>query len=157
MQRAASLGHIVDVGRSADDGVHQARLCIRTNVRLHTEVPLIGLLDPVHLRVTFAGLALGRTGCRNQRGVHHRAGLEQQALIRDNKTFRPIGLQPPMIQHQNHQRTHTSGENWLRHTTHTFSIAKHVLRPGGVLVMASAAARVLRCGRLTKTPEVRTP
>ena len=41
---------------------------------------LVAFLDLVHLEVTFASLVLGRDRCRDQRGVHHRAGLEQQAL-----------------------------------------------------------------------------
>ena len=39
---------------------------------------LVAFLDLVHLGVTFASLVLGRAWCRDQRGVHHRAGLEQQ-------------------------------------------------------------------------------
>ena len=42
MQQAVSLGHVAGVGRRADDGVHQARLCVTTNVRLHAKVPLVG-------------------------------------------------------------------------------------------------------------------
>ena len=41
---------------------------------------LVAFLDLVHLEVTFASLVLGRDRCSDQRGVHHRAGLEQQAL-----------------------------------------------------------------------------
>ena len=80
VQQAVSLSHVVDVGRCADDGVHQARLCVDTNVRLHAEVPLVAFLGLVHLRVTLTGAVLGGAGCRNQSGVHHRIGLEQQAL-----------------------------------------------------------------------------
>ena len=79
-QQAVSLSHIVDIGSSADDGVHQDRLCVHANVRLHSKVPLVALLGLVHLRVTLTGTVLGGARCRNQSGVHHRAGLEQQAL-----------------------------------------------------------------------------
>ena len=80
MQQAVSLGHIINIGRSADDGVHQARLCVHTNVRLYSKVPLVAFLDRVHLGVTLTGAVLGRARCRDQRGVHHRAAFEQQAL-----------------------------------------------------------------------------
>jgi hypothetical protein len=43
-------------------------------------MPLVALLGLVHLRVTLARAVLGRTGCRNQGGVHHRALFEQQAF-----------------------------------------------------------------------------
>ena len=35
--------------------------------------------DQVHLGVTLASLVLGRARCRDQSGVHHCGGLEQQA------------------------------------------------------------------------------
>ena len=38
VQQAVSLGHIINIGRRADDGMHQARLCVHANVRLHAEV-----------------------------------------------------------------------------------------------------------------------
>jgi len=46
----------------------------------HSEVPLVTLLDLVHLRITLTVLVLGGARCRNQRGIDHRAGLEQQTL-----------------------------------------------------------------------------
>jgi len=79
MQQAVALGHIVDVGCGTDDSVHQARICIHTNVRLHAKVPLIALLGLVHLRVTLSAAVLGGARRRNQGGINHRAGLEQQA------------------------------------------------------------------------------
>ena len=79
MQQAVSLGHIVDVGRRADDGVHQAGICVHANVRFHSEVPLVALLDLVHLGITLTRAVFGRARCRNQRGIDYRAALEQQA------------------------------------------------------------------------------
>ena len=35
----------------------------------------------MHLRVALAFVVLGRTGRRNQGGIHHRAGLEHQSAI----------------------------------------------------------------------------
>ena len=80
MQQAMTLRDIVDIGSSADDGVHQARLCVHVNMRLHAKVPLVAFLGLVHLRVTLTGAVLGGAGCCNQSGVHHRTGLEQQAV-----------------------------------------------------------------------------
>jgi hypothetical protein len=46
----------------------------------HPEVPLLALAGLVHLRVAFAFGVLGRAGCGDQRGVHRRAGAQQQAF-----------------------------------------------------------------------------
>jgi hypothetical protein len=50
------------------------------DVGLHPKEPLVSLLGLVHLRVALARLVLHRTGRGDQRGVYHRAGLQQQAL-----------------------------------------------------------------------------
>ena len=80
VQQAMTLRHVAGIGRCADDGMHQARLCVHANVRLHAKVPLVAFLGLVHFGVTLAGTILGGIRCRNQSGVHHRAGLEQQAV-----------------------------------------------------------------------------
>ena len=79
MQQAVSLSHVAGVGRCADDGVHQTRICVNSDVRLHPKMPLVAFLDLVHFRVKPPN-AFGGAGCRNQSGVHHCTGLEQQAL-----------------------------------------------------------------------------
>lgn len=61
--------------------MHQARFSIHTDVRLHPEVPLIALLGLVHLGIALSILVLGRTRRGNDGGIHHRAGLEHQALL----------------------------------------------------------------------------
>ena len=53
----------------------------------HAEEPLVALPALVHLGVSMAVLDLGRTGCRDQRGLDHRAGLEQQALAAQQVIF----------------------------------------------------------------------
>src|SRR5690606_2928419 len=58
MQQRMALCDIIDIGRSVDDGMHQTRH-VHTNVGLHAEVPLIGL---VHLGVTGACRVLGGSG-----------------------------------------------------------------------------------------------
>ena len=50
------------------------------DVGLHPEVPLFALLGLVHTGVAFTGLVIGGTRRCDQRGVHHRASLEHQAL-----------------------------------------------------------------------------
>lgn len=57
-----SLRDIVDVGRCADDGMHQSRVRNHADVRPYAEVPLVALLDLVHLGVTLAAAVLGGTG-----------------------------------------------------------------------------------------------
>ncbi len=76
MQQRMALGHIMDVGSRTDNAVFQSTVRVDANVRLHPEVPLVALLDQVHLGVTFPLAVLGRTGCGNQGGIYHRAGLE---------------------------------------------------------------------------------
>ena len=80
MQLAVPLGQIINIGSRTDHGVHQARLCIDSDMRLHPEVPLVALLGLMHLGVTFPGLVFGRAGRCDQRGIDHASGLEQQAL-----------------------------------------------------------------------------
>ena len=80
VQQGVPLRDIVDVGRRADDRMHQARLSVHPNMGFHAEVPLVALLNLVHLGVTLTGLVLGRAGRSNQRGVYHGARLEQQAV-----------------------------------------------------------------------------
>lgn len=78
VQQRRCLRDVVGVGGRGGDGVHQARIGIHANVRLHTEVPLVALLGLVHLRVALPILVLGGTGCGNQGGIDHGAALEQQ-------------------------------------------------------------------------------
>lgn len=81
MQQAMPLDHIVDVGRRADDGVqHKTRISVHSDVGLHAKVPLLALLGLMHLRVTLARAVLAGTGCGNQGGIKHSAGLEHQAF-----------------------------------------------------------------------------
>jgi len=80
VQQAMTLRDIVDIGRCADDGVHQARVGIDTDMRLHPKVPLVALLGLVHLRISLTRAVLGRAGCCNQSGIHDRTSLEHQAF-----------------------------------------------------------------------------
>ena len=80
VQQRMPLRDIVDVSRRSDDGVHQTGLRVHPNMGFHTEVPLIALLNLVHLGVAFTALVLGRARCSNQGGIHHGARLEQQAM-----------------------------------------------------------------------------
>ena len=78
MQQGMRLRHIKGIGRSRGDRMNQSRLGVHADVRLHPKVPLVGLLGLMHFRVALACVVLGRTGRRNQSGVHHGAGLENQ-------------------------------------------------------------------------------
>ena len=80
VQQRMSLGDIIDVCGSSDDGVHQTGLRVHPNMGLHAEVPLVALLNLVHLGVAFTALILGRARRSNQGGIHHGARLEQQAV-----------------------------------------------------------------------------
>lgn len=80
VQQSVTLRDIVDIGRSADDGVHQAKVCIDADMRLHAEVPLVAFLGLVRLRILLTRAVLRRAGSSNQRGINDRAGLEHQAF-----------------------------------------------------------------------------
>ena len=80
VQQAMTLRDIVDIGSRSDDGVHQARICVDSDMRFHPKVPLVALLGLVHLGVTLTGTALGGAGRCNQSGIDYAASFEQQAL-----------------------------------------------------------------------------
>ena len=80
VQQRMPLGDIIDVCGCSDDRMHQTGLRVHPNMGLHAEVPLVALLNLVHLGVTLTGLVLGRARCSNQGGIHHGARLEQQAV-----------------------------------------------------------------------------
>ena len=81
MQQGMCLRNIVGIGRRCRDRMHQARVSVHANVRLHAKVPLVALLGLVHLRVALAFVVLGGAGRCNQGGIHHRACLEHQPAI----------------------------------------------------------------------------
>eukprot|EP00952_Eustigmatos_sp_NYUAD-ZCMA_P003416 14924-Eustigmatos_ZCMA.PRE.1 len=97
MHQPCGLRHVIHIGSRADDRMHQPRVGIHPNVRLHPEVPLIALLRLVHLGVAFTRTVLGRTGCGNQRGIDHRATLEHQALGRERGIDRGQQLQAQAV------------------------------------------------------------
>ncbi len=103
VQQAVAFDDVIDVRWRAAHDVHQTGMNVHADVGLvravarirsadqrcalsfalrarHPEVPLVPLLRLVHLRVVLAGLVLRRTGRGDQRGIHHRARLQQQAL-----------------------------------------------------------------------------
>ncbi len=81
MEQAVSLGNVVDVGGCADDGVYQSRVGVNPNVGHHPKVPLVAFPCLVHLGVALTAAVLGRAGCGNQGGIHHRTGLEHRPLV----------------------------------------------------------------------------
>jgi hypothetical protein len=81
VQQRVGLDHVAHAAGRASHGVHQSGLRIHADVGLHAEVPLLALLALLHLRVALAAGVLGRTRCRDQRGVHHRARAQHQTLV----------------------------------------------------------------------------
>jgi len=81
MQQSMRLRHIVCIGLSRRDCVHQTRLGVHANVRLHTEVPLVALLGLVHLWVTLPRAVFSGAGSGNQSGINGSACFEQQAPV----------------------------------------------------------------------------
>ena len=82
MQQAVRLHNVRDIARGAAHGMHQARICVHPNVRLHAKVPLASFLARVHLGVALLVFVLGRRWRCNQCGVYRCARFEQQALGR---------------------------------------------------------------------------
>ena len=97
MHQRTGLRHVVDVGRCADDRVHQARVGVHPDVRLHAEVPLVALLRLMHLGVALAAAVLGRARRGNERGVHHGAALQEQSLGRERGVDRGQQLQAQLV------------------------------------------------------------
>ena len=81
MQQGVGLAHVAGVGGRRDQRMHQPRLSIDANVRLHAELPVVTLLGLVHLRVARLGLVLCRGWGRNQRGIDDRPFTQDQALF----------------------------------------------------------------------------
>ena len=75
-----ALDDVVNVGRGADDGVGQPRIGINANVRLHAEVPLVALLDLIHL---IKKLALARSLGRNLESGDSKADFFHIATVSD--------------------------------------------------------------------------
>jgi len=49
--------------------VDQAGILVYTDMHLHTEIPLVGLLCMLHLWNPFAGFTFGETGSRDLGGI----------------------------------------------------------------------------------------
>jgi hypothetical protein len=81
VKQLTRLGHVIDVGRRADQRVHDARLGVHADVRLHAVMPLVALLRLVHLRVTLTAGILRRARRGNDGGVHDGAGAHEQTLL----------------------------------------------------------------------------
>ena len=59
IQQNMRLRHIVCISRRCRDRVHQSRVSVHANVRIHAKVPLGTLLDLVHFRVALTFVVLG--------------------------------------------------------------------------------------------------
>jgi hypothetical protein len=75
VQERVALRDIVDVGGRADHGVHQPRLGIGADVRLHAEVVVVARPGLMHLGITLAIRVLGRTRRGDQRRIDQRPGM----------------------------------------------------------------------------------
>jgi hypothetical protein len=74
------LGCRHDVGFCVNVGVDQPRIGIQSNVCLYFKVQLVAALDLVHLGGSLPSAVGGGAGRGNQGGIHHSAGVEQQAF-----------------------------------------------------------------------------
>ena len=67
-------------GRRGYHRMHHRLLAVHADVRLGSEVPLVALLDLMHLGVARAAGVLGRGGCVDNRRVHDGACADADAL-----------------------------------------------------------------------------
>jgi hypothetical protein len=84
----AQLTDVRGVSRGRHERVADT-LRIRAHVCLHAEVPLSFILSALaHLRIARLGLVRGRGRRIDDRGIHDRAALEQQALLLEQASHR---------------------------------------------------------------------
>ena len=116
--------------------MHQPRLCVRTDVRLHAKVPLVALLAGVHLGVARFVLVLGEGGRCCQRGVHDRAGLEQQAALGQQRVDRHLNLLGKFVLFQPVAKAQDSG---------LVGQAGELIEPGKLAVQRGVEEGLLHC------------
>lgn len=88
VEQALGLDDVVNIGSCSPDGMHQPGVGVHADVGLHPEMPLVGLLGRSrlnalathHLGVERTLGLLGRGGRSDQRGIYHRADLQQPPL-----------------------------------------------------------------------------
>ena len=83
MQQSVCTGDIRDSRGRADQRVHDPRVHVGADRHTHDEVVLPAVLRLVHLRIALALAVARRARGRDQRGIHHRAGLREQPSGRD--------------------------------------------------------------------------
>ena len=76
------LGHVGRVRLGHAQPVRHTRPRVHSDVHLHPQTPIVPLLRLVQLRVALAALVLGRGRRRDDAGVHDRARLQPQPLVR---------------------------------------------------------------------------
>ena len=72
------LVDVRNIGRRHRNGMHEPGIDVGAHVDLHAEVPLVTLLGLMHLGVALLVPVLRRGGRMDDRGVDHRAALEEQ-------------------------------------------------------------------------------
>ena len=81
MQQVSDLRYIGHICRCAVGVVHQTRLGICTDMRLHAEEMLVTFLRLMHFGIAFTFLVLGRTGCVDNGRVDKGALAQRQAFV----------------------------------------------------------------------------
>src|SRR5690606_23470780 len=80
MQQMRQLADVRLIGRRGGQAMDYAAP-VGAHMRLHPEMPVLALLGLVHLRIARLLGVLGRGGRLDNRGIDNRAGLQQQALV----------------------------------------------------------------------------
>jgi hypothetical protein len=68
------------IARSHTGAVYQSNLTIRSNMYLHSKVPLIAFLVLTHLRIACLRSVLAGGICSNQRSIHNGAARELHSI-----------------------------------------------------------------------------
>ena len=135
VQQLVNLRDICHVAGRADHAVHQPRLGIDADMRLHPEEPLVALLGLVHLRVALFVFVLGGGRCRDQRGIHDRAIAQEQALVGETPVDRLEKLlgqlcaleQTPELQQRRRIRSRFDSEINADETTNRLAVVNRIL------------------------------
>ena len=80
MQQIRDFVAVMNVGCRDAGAMDQSRLAVRTDVQLHSEVPVLAFLGLVHLGIACFVLILGRGRCGNQRRIDNRATGKPHAV-----------------------------------------------------------------------------
>ena len=122
---------IMDIGRCGDNGVDELRLAVDTDVRFHSEVPLIALAGLTHLRIALLLLVLGGTRRADDAGVNNGTAGYLQAVLLQILIYQVEQLITQVV--LLHQVAELADRGFVRHRLPTEVDADEVAQRTGVI------------------------